>query len=54
MHYNLYYLLREDQKRHPLAEEADLRIRAAVKEYYRHRPPPEPESKPPDEDVKKL
>ena len=54
MRYNLYYILREDQKRHPLSYEADCRIRAAVKHFYLHRPPPEASDKPPGENPKKV
>lgn len=47
MHYNLYYLLREDQKRHPISGAADQRILRAISDYYRHRPPPENAQAPP-------
>lgn len=47
MRYNLYYLLREDQKRHPISGEADGRIRKAISDYYRHKPPSEKAQAPP-------
>ena len=47
MHYNLYYLLREDQKKHPLSPAADARILRAITDYYRHKPPPGKAQPPP-------
>ena len=32
-HYNLYYIFREDCKRHPLSEKAKRRIKRAILKY---------------------
>jgi hypothetical protein len=36
MHYNLYYILREDQKKHPISPEADARIRENLQKFFQN------------------
>ena len=38
--YNLYYLLLEDQQRHPMRPEADEKIRKNLEEFYKKIKPP--------------
>lgn len=39
-HYNLYYLLLEDQKNNPMSEEANRKILDAIESHYREGKPP--------------
>ena len=43
-HYNLYYLLKEDQKNNPMSEEAKARIRKQTETFFRENKPPWKES----------
>lgn len=48
MRYNLYYLFREDQKKHPIDTAADHRILQALMALFRQKHPAKP---PPKEDT---
>lgn len=39
-HYNLYYLLLEDQQKNPMSEAAKEKIRKNIEKYYREIKPP--------------